>query len=169
MREDVTQLSQMMSENAREQQELFTKAKGFEEIIATLQAKRQEARTMETYIDELSVHLTHLEESDSELQHMQKEYGERMKTYHDHINAKKLAHVQAGKELDRARDRLSAKLKEEGRIQAEHTVRLSNMDRILDLLFHITESNVVGIRRPTPRTRDFDQRNWSPSWHPGIR
>lgn len=122
MRDEVTQLSQMMSENAREQQELFSKAKGFEEIIATLQAKRQEARTMESYIDELSEHLTHLEEPDSELQMMQKEYGERMKTYHDHINAKKQTHIEASRELDKARDRLSAKLKEEGRIQAEHAV-----------------------------------------------
>lgn len=122
MRDEVTQLSQMMSKNALEQQELFTKAKGFEEIIATLQAKRQEARTMESYIEELSTHLTHLEESDSELQKMQKEYGERMKTYHDHIRAKKQTHIGVTKKLDEVRDLLSAKLKEEGRIQAEHAV-----------------------------------------------
>lgn len=128
MRDEVTQLSQMMSENAREQQELFTKAKGFEEIIATLQAKRQEARTMESYIEELSDHLTHLEEPDSELQKMQKEYGERMKTYHDHINAKKETHIEASRELDQVRDRLSTKLKEEGRIQAEHTVWFFNTE-----------------------------------------
>lgn len=112
----------MMSENAQEQQELFTKAKGFEEIIATLQAKRQEARTMESYIEELSAHLTHLEESDAELQEMQEQYGERMKTYHDHINAKKQTHMEATRELDKMRDRLSVKLKEEGRIQAENAV-----------------------------------------------
>lgn len=122
MRVEVTQLSRMMAETAREQQELLGKAKGFGEIISTLQAKRQEARTMESHIEQLSEHLTHLAEPDSELQNMQKEYGERMKTYHDHINVKKQTHIEAGRALDKVRNRLSAKLKEEGRIQAEHAV-----------------------------------------------
>lgn len=122
MREEVIQLNRMMSENSRQQQELFSKATGFEEIIATLQAKRQEARTMESSLMERSDHLTHLEESDEDLQRMQQEYGARMKTYQDHIATKKEAHFEASRALDRARDRLSIKLKEEGRIQAEHAV-----------------------------------------------
>ncbi|KAH8150090.1 uncharacterized protein LAJ45_05776 [Morchella importuna] len=120
MRVEVIQLNRMMSENSRQQQELFSKAKGFEEIIATLQAKRQEARTMESSLIERSDHLTHLEESDEDLQRMQHEYGARMKTYQDHITTKEAAHLEASRELERARDRLSIKLKEEGRIQAEH-------------------------------------------------
>lgn len=124
MRAEVIELTRQMSQVSQEQKELLATAKGFEETIATLNAKRQEARTMESHIDEVSQHLTHFEESDAELQNMQREYGQRMNTYHDHILAKKERCANATRDLDRARKRLGEKLTEEGRIQAEQTVRL---------------------------------------------
>ncbi|CUS15180.1 unnamed protein product [Tuber aestivum] len=123
MRVEVTELSRQISEIVAQQTQLFATAKGFEETIATLNAKKQEARTMETYIDEISQHLTHFEESDTELERMQHEYGNRMNTYKEHIEAKKAEHAEVGRDLDRVRRRLGEKLTEEGRIQAEQTVR----------------------------------------------
>ncbi|CAZ80011.1 unnamed protein product [Tuber melanosporum] len=121
MRLEVTELSRQISEIVAQQAQLFATAKGFEETIATLNAKKQEARTMETYIDEISQHLTHFEESDAELERMQHEYGKRMNTYQEHIEAKKAKYVEVDRDLDRVRRRLGEKLTEEGRIQAEQT------------------------------------------------
>jgi len=122
MRDEVEELTRQISEIMDQQKRLFATAKGFEETIATLNAKKQEARTMEAYIDEISQHLTHFEESDAELERMQHEYGKRMNTYQEHIEAKRAKHTEVGRDLDRARRRLGEKLTDEGRIQAEQTV-----------------------------------------------
>ncbi|KAL7271910.1 DNA repair protein rad50 [Rhizina undulata] len=120
MREEILRLTQLISENTKQQKELFATAKGFEEALASLNSKRQEYRSKEAYLEEMSCHLTHLEESDEDLQTMLREYGQRMQTFQDYIDAKRSKHAEANRDLESVRIQLSGKLTEVGTMRAEH-------------------------------------------------
>lgn len=125
MRSKVETLTNEMQSIAEEQKRLFDTAKGFERTIATLTMKRQEAHNRRQYVEDQGEHMTHLEESDEKLEEMQQQFRNQMDTYNEAIAAKKQKHKDAIVKLEAERGRLNVKLTEQGRIQAEQTVRTS--------------------------------------------
>jgi DNA repair protein RAD50 len=119
MRVKVGGLSAEISSISREQKSLFDAAREFEHTLATLKMKRQEAISKKSYLKELSHNMQFLGETDAQLHDMQRQYAERVQTYNDHIQAKKIEYDEVKTRLEQVRSKLGDKLTEEGRIEAE--------------------------------------------------
>jgi len=138
MRVKVGELSVELNSIAREQQNLFKTAKGFEQTLATLEMKRQEAASKRSHLKELSEHMKFLGDSDEELHKLQHEYQDRLTTYVQHIASLKDEYNKTKSKLEQTRSNLGAKLTEEGRIEAEKKAYEGQLKERVDLVREIS-------------------------------
>ncbi|KAA8894161.1 AAA domain-containing protein [Sphaerosporella brunnea] len=119
MRVKVGELISELNSIAQEQKSLFDTAKGFEQTLATLKMKKQEALSKKSYLKELSHNMQFLQESDAELHEMHRQYADRVQTYGRHIQTKKAVFDEVKARLEQVRSKLGDKLTEEGRLEAQ--------------------------------------------------
>lgn len=143
MRGKVELLSKELATITHQQSELFKTAKGFEETLATLRMKQNEAVKLRQYIEEIGESMTHLRESDEDLLKTQREYSQRLQQYEQHIDERRQRAVQITDQLNQVRMSLNDKLKEHGRIQAENNAFQKDLRQREDMVREINNKHDI--------------------------
>lgn len=120
MRGKVELLTAELATITHQQTKLFETAAGFQQTLATLKMKQQEAINKQENIKEIGETMTYLEDSDEELQRTQREYHQRLKQYEQHTEERRRQAADTTDRLTRMRMKLNDKLKEHGRLEAEY-------------------------------------------------
>ncbi|KAI9682904.1 MAG: DNA repair protein rad50 [Trizodia sp. TS-e1964] len=119
LREECKDLTEKISHATSEADRLWAQTAAFENIISTLNARRIEKRGKQESINDFRQHMQEMEDSDEWLTSTLAQYEDRMSTYRQHIEVQKGHYTHLKDEINITRNRLGAKMTEEGKRNAE--------------------------------------------------
>ncbi|KAI9806484.1 MAG: DNA repair protein rad50 [Piccolia ochrophora] len=129
LREETTRLKTEIERVTKEADNLWSQASEFENVIATLRAKREKARDKKETVDELSNHIEHLDQSDESIIADLETYEARMANLDKEIAAQATQLYEMRASLDQTRRGLQDKLTEQGKYEAEKSLYEQQLKR----------------------------------------
>lgn len=119
LREECSELSSEMSSRADLADKTWEQAESYSKVLASLEAKRYEARSKRVTINDLQAHLKEVPESDELLQSTLEQFDERLIQYRERESSEKEQYMDLRQQLEDLREKQLEKQAERGQFESE--------------------------------------------------